>query len=549
MVSVLLLPQEKHSDSAAPSSTGGEVEHPLQSSPQEPAESRELPETPLQKVIRQYVDRVPLRLRLRMRLAFAKALPALNEQKMSSACSGCDIAYICASELLAYWSKELCVPCKLEHGFACEHSREKQLFLKTQYALQDLFHDVSDLQKLRATDVLTGRQSYVSTCAIFTAGFSCKSRTPLSSKSAANRNCLQNHQADAETSYTFDHILAYIQKHAPQICILENVPALLQKDQSAVSDAEWIVTQLEAAGYSARFWKFAAEDFGSRACRTRIYFLAWLLPSLEDPEKEVCCATLQQHLQWLEHLFQCMSLLPFGHAEFITCVIGEQQVQQLFLSQSSSDEDGSQGKQSRQDPKWQEEHCSAYRAHGLSWPLKVDGATLSVQGGTLHRQYLSARACELLYYLHHVYPMPNDLEPMYYGGLEVQYVDVNPTLARSVQNGSPWKSLCPTITGSSQICIRHRTGLSGEVCLRPLSGKECMALIGWDPRYYTATTVMTDSLLRNLAGNAFAAFAITPMLMLAICGWDTVKSQAHACSKWKTKGTHEGPASSDDASD
>ena len=480
--------------------------------------------TPLKKAIREYAARVSLKLQVQLRFAVAKALAVLHGQQMSSACSGCDIAFLCAEELLCYWAGELGEECRLQHGFACEHSKEKQLFLRTQFGLGALFHDVSELQKLRAQDILSGKQTFISTPVLFSAGFSCKSRTPLSSKSSANRNCVQNHQQDTETSYTFDNILAFIVQHRPRLCILENVPALLQKDQAAQSDAEWIISELHRHNYVARFWKFAAEDFGSRASRTRIYFVAWLLPPAGSPDRVISPQMVLQKLEWLEDVFQCMTLMPYSSVEFVHGVSSAEEIDALFFDDSVSS-----AKMAKAEPKWQEEHCNAFRAAGLTWPLALPatGSTLQVKEGSLHPAYLNTRACELLYYLHTVFPMTTSPSGT---DMQVEYVDVNPTLGRSVQNGSPWKSLCPTITGASQMCCRYRQGTDEKITVRPLSGQECMSLIGWDPSYYSQQAAMSDVLLRNLAGNAFSAFAFTPMLLLAMAGLDTIETEARACT-------------------
>ena len=486
-----------------------------------PESSVRLCDTPLTKAIQQYASRVPMALRHRMRYAIGMALPCLHQMKVSSACSGCDIAFLCAEKLCSYWSVQLGEPCSLVHGFACEHLPEKQEFLKSQFALQELYDDVSDLSKVRATDLLSGRMCFLSSCFIFSAGFSCRSRTPLSSKSSQNRNCLQNHQQDAETSYTFDFILEYIQKQRPVLAILENVPALLQKDVSTQSDADWVISELMQAGYVARYWKFAAEDFGSRAARTRIYFIGWRLPNIDDPKKMVCHERLLEKLAWLSQLLECMSLDPFPDSEFVRAVVGDAEVAKLFLPKN---DEHSHGKAGKAEPKWEEEHCAAFRDQGLAWPMKVTSSVMELEGGSIHKQYLNQRAFELLFFLHTVFAMmPCDEE------MQFEYVDVNPTLGRSTQNGNPWRSLCPTITGASQMCVRYRRGSSGRITVRPLSGQECMALIGWSPSFFAANVTMNDIVLRNFAGNAFSAFAYTPMLIVALCGYDIVKTQTSSC--------------------
>ena len=478
----------------------------------EPESSKPI-ETPLQQALRLYESKLNLALKHRLRLAFSKAIERLDKQKMSSACSGCDIAYICATLMVKFWADQIGEPCAILHGFACEHQKEKQLFLQTQFQLGELFNDVADLGKVRATNIMTGRAAFVGGCFLFTAGFSCRSRTPLSCKSSANRNCLQNHQSDAETSYTFDHILSYIQRHSPTICILENVPALLQRDSqaaNALSDADWVIAQLEEAGYLARYWKFGAEDFGSRAARVRVYFIAWCLPRLEKPVSPGVRAKLCDKVAWLERLFHSMTIEPLPASAFINFVQDPLEAEALFFEGWDSH---TNPKCRKLEPKWQDEHCSAFRAASLTWPMPDHGRVVSLKGGSMFKLYLNERASELLFYLHAVFPLDDE-------NIEPQFCDVNPTLSRCTQNGSPWRSICPTITGASQICVRYRHG--GFTVLRPLSGRECMALIGWHESYYSPSVTMDDVLLRNFAGNAFSGFAVLPMMLLAVAGWQTI---------------------------
>ena len=68
------------------------------------------------------------------------------------------------------------------------------------------------------------------------------------------------------------------------------------KDSNSSSDAEWVISELESCGYHARWWKFGAEDFGSRAARVRVYFVAWSLPRLGKPPTSSLRAKLTHKL-------------------------------------------------------------------------------------------------------------------------------------------------------------------------------------------------------------------------------------------------------------
>ena len=162
-------------------------------------------------------------------LMLRKSLASLSEVTMSSACSGCDIAFICASKLMQYWSHILEESVTLKHGFLCEKDASKQRFLLSQFDAL-MFGDIMDLQNDRAVEVRTHEVTSVPGCTLFTAGFSCKSRSPLNNKRASFKNCLQHGDNEAETTQTWQHTYAYIVAKKPPIIILENVTTLLEKD-------------------------------------------------------------------------------------------------------------------------------------------------------------------------------------------------------------------------------------------------------------------------------------------------------------------------------
>ena len=140
---------------------------------------------------------------------------------------------------------------------------------------------------------------------------------------------------------------------------------------------------------------------------------------------------------------------------------------------------------------------------------------------TFYRMGLGDRAAELLVFLHLRYPMDQDAE--------IEWVDVNPSLGRCTHSGKPWRHVCPTMTGASQMSVRYVKG--NEIILRPQSGLESFALMGWHITYFAPLCCWTESLLKNMAGNAFSGFAITPMLMLAIGGHSLVQSARAASAQ------------------
>ena len=66
------------------------------------------------------------------------------------------------------------------------------------------------------------------------------------------------------------------------------------------------------------------------------------------------------------------------------------------------------------------------------------------------------------------------------------------------------------------MCVGYDQG--GVIVLRALLGLEVFNLIGFDSAFLRQPVGATSSLLINMGGNAFSAFAAAPMMMVALAG-------------------------------
>ena len=365
---------------------------------------------------------------------------------------------------------------------------------------------------------VTGDEAYIPWSSVFTAGFSCKSRSSASSKAASHVNCLQNQDTSAETSFTFESIYSYISKVLPLVVLLENVVGLLQKiSASATTDAEWVVTRLMSLGYYCKWFTFDAEFYGSPASRMRIYFVAWLIcPGRPLEKTSVLFEKLAGEFQWLDSFLEAFCIGPLPTEKFVT----KDHVQYgryLDMAEHTS----SPGSASKKDMKWEDEHCTVFRAHGITWPVDFP-AMVNEEGLIFIHGNLSVRQVELLYFLNRVFPMSYDTK-------HIEYVDVNPSLGRAVgsEESYPWRTTSTTLVGSSIMCVRYWDDKCNLV-VRPLTGIETFSLIGWDPSYYRRKKVgASHETLGSLAGNAFSAFAVLPMYMVVFSGLGILKEMQH----------------------
>ena len=314
--------------------------------------------TPLEQAVEQYHDRIPMRWKREFLLALRQSLLSLGEVVVSSACSGCDIVYIACCQLATYWSSKLDIPVTMRHGFVCERDSAKQKFLQSQFQAQ-LFSDVTDLVKPRAHELVSNTTVCIPSCTLFTAGFSCKSRSPLNNKRSSFKHCLQENNSEAETTHTFEYTYGYIKEHSPPIVVLENVTSLLEKEPGRVdkSDAEFVQSELQKAGYHVVIMKFDAESFGSRASRSRLYFLAWHVGVDMSSPPSSLARKLEESLQCLWEVHQASAIEAMPAEKFMNLAVPEEEAGE------AREEEPKMQKQS-QDPKWKAEHCEAFRSAG-----------------------------------------------------------------------------------------------------------------------------------------------------------------------------------------
>ena len=463
--------------------------------------------TPVEKAVDKYLAKLPAKLKRKflttVRIGLEDHIGKDAEIMVGSACSGSDIGFICTEVVVTKVCGLLGIDYKPKHVFACEVHLQKQAFLRTQFHPQYLFANVSDLKNKKAFDVISEQQVYIPMVLVFKAGFSCKSRTTLSSKAPKHLDCVQRNDPDAETAVTFDGVRGYVERARPAIVILENVQGLASKSSAdADSDADFVVKSMLALGYWCKMFQFDCEHFGSCATRVRLYFVAVLI------DQDLRMVTeLAPQFDWLPGFFESMSIGPFDADNFILT----DNEQFAYCENMCPFADIPSTKAARKDEAWQREHCDYFREHGIAWPPEITAQGTDFMEISPNNFYMRGsllpRAAELLYYLHIRFP---------YTGQQIEFVDVAPTMARVVQHlsdgTSPWKTIASTITGGSFMCVRFSNGDSTFV--RPLCAVEYFSLIGWDPRYFKPITE-TEAIIKNLSGNAFSAFAIMPTLMLA----------------------------------
>ena len=193
-------------------------------------------------------------------------------------CSGSDGIMVFFDQLArfaeAQYGKEMVV----RQLFACESDDDKRNFIMRFHSPQFVFKDTADMAEPTNQDCKTGRLVMTPGVDIVFDGFQCKSRSPLNNKASALLGCVQD--GVGKTGESFSDVLEYVRTKKPKILFLENVVQLMEPSKGqgkgdSKSDADYVTTVLREAGYCGKWFEIQASDYGSFACRKRIYYVGF----------------------------------------------------------------------------------------------------------------------------------------------------------------------------------------------------------------------------------------------------------------------------------
>ena len=159
--------------------------------------------------------------------SLAQSLPS-QSLSVGSACSGTDISTKVLETILMFWRRNFRIGMELVSQFVCEKKRSRQAtFLLQNHSPQIIVVDSAHLGQGSVYNLITRATVVLPYTMLFTAGFACVSRSPLSCHRKDNKGCVER-GAEA-TGESFAQIFAYVQASRPSIVILENVVQLMEK--------------------------------------------------------------------------------------------------------------------------------------------------------------------------------------------------------------------------------------------------------------------------------------------------------------------------------
>ena len=432
-------------------------------------------------------------------------------------CSGSDIDVKCMEALEEYYRNELNIELKFLHVASCEIMEKKQAFLLAEFPLlRFLFENLCHLTSIKALDVKSGLPQYVPRTRSQISGFSCLGRTRMNKNSAKNKGCVQ--LGTTETGVTFIHQADLIIRARSKVSALENVKELSEKtaseadEQQYESDVEFIIEYFKPHGFSVKVFRFCCTGWGSRVARLRLYFLIWETSGM--PEWLV-----REAFALAEEMFMAMRYDQLPADEFL---LTDEQLaiwSQHMGPQQAVDSGGST---------WLEKHQEIFPQLGLSWPPDLGDLKPVLMP-------MGLRAAETAYACHIGFPLTVDNE--------WQFIEANSSLERNLRYppaagkaiSSPWTTTCRTFTSLSKVVIRKRDA-DGKITIRQLHPIEQMRMIGWDLGHWRRGPQLWSSsvdppLLGSLAGNAFSAFAFTPLWSASLGAYGHLQSRFKQLSK------------------
>ena len=138
-----------------------------------------------------------------------------------------------------------------------------------------LIGDMAELQGHSVKNRLTPEASPVLVPSFWglSTGFPCVSRTPQSSQTKQNKDCIQEERSTSGEAYKL--VRETYKKHDVTMLDLENVIGLAQKSEKhALCDADWMLEKMIEDGFSWSLRQTVEKmDFGGFDPRERIYWL------------------------------------------------------------------------------------------------------------------------------------------------------------------------------------------------------------------------------------------------------------------------------------
>jgi len=417
---------------------------------------------------------------------------------VGTACSGSDVVMVALSELSEFWAETFGTKISIRHVFSCESDVGKQNWIRRQFPdcesiISDTAHLSGDFAPLAGSSQLVKLQSVD----LYIAGFICKSRARNNPNRAQNKHCVQT--GEGLTGESFKSVVGFVERHRPRAALLENVDQLAEGEtpgSAEGSDAEWITKFFKRIGYNCEYYHIVARLYGSFPRRDRLFWLA-----LRSDVQKVVFDEFPKMLDTMAtaHLRVKPSLDDF---------LLDESCRQCRIKEPAD--------VAGKEFKYKDDHMRLYDSINLVWPAP------SPRGYDGALDHMEQRAFEVFHFANNKFPLAS-------GALTPEFIDVQPEITwvcGSDGKQNPWRTVFPTLTSCGQYIYRRWVlGVNYHFLeVGQLDGMELLQMIGFEMANVETWDFPSHELATSMAGNAFSAYAVGPMLILSMIGLGAPRS-------------------------
>ena len=379
--------------------------------------------------------------------------------RLATFCSGSDSPIIVLKHIAAACRARGMRGFDVAQVLACESNRNKQKFIRSHFPdLPCLFADIGEMGEVEARCIIQGNHCRVPGADLAYIGFSCKSASTLNEQriflcEALAKGDLKN---AGTTGLTLGGFFGYLKRHRPALVILENVGGILMQTRFGTPIAA-VSRLFNHHGYALNWSKLNTIHYWLPQRRTRVWLWATLV-------KDCGLDTVPRTL---------LELRSPGHFPI-----------DLFISAGSEEIEAAHRVKRRSHLvktfKWPDHHRAFKMRMGITMDVPTVQSTCA--GLLLDRERDLVNVFTHLSRQRGFTPEADEL-----------FFDISQSLDRATKTHGFCACICP----NSRVWSSKRGRL--------LTGREKLSLQGiFCGTDYADVTFESDSLLSDLAGNAFS---------------------------------------------
>ena len=441
-------------------------------------------------------------------------LVSVTEGKLvcATGCSGTDLIIDALVDTFALLGETFGHSVQVLHEFSCENIGFKQEFIRAHFDPPAVFPDLAKLASATAVDA-KDRDKHVTSPFFWACGIECDSISALNKARGSNFDCI-GADHESRTGSTSRSCMKFIQFHKPPLFLLECVKNLQVTGKSGRSNLAILRAMANEVGYLLMDFALNSLRYGVPQRRDRSYMVGIRYQESgfsQDAEDFVLPSWVADVVRTLDALQ--IDMLPL--ADFLLLdndpkVLMATQPQREDVDPKKLDGHKTANRKAKVEVEtvdgsnveaYKMENLAAYFCAGLQWPPVFTDAFLEKTQMRSHRQK------QVLWLIEHTQGA----------------ADMLPDLTvRDLHMSHDWQAdrvgCLPCIASSSALWVRgpRRPGTSSPDTIdRFLCGSELLAVQGLEHRRQNVSG-FSESQLRELAGNAFNAAVIYPLLFAVI---------------------------------